>query len=59
MPSDEIELEDDKGRKVTVTRAHWLRWPQLAKSFRPVSEKKTTTPVAVNPAPTGDEFKEN
>lgn len=60
MPKkDEIEIEDDKGRKVTVTLAHWNRYPQLHDSFRPVSEKKATVPVVVTPAPTGDENKEN
>lgn len=58
MPkNDDIEIEDAKGRKVTVTRAHWNRYPQLHESFRPVSEKKTTS-VVTTPAPTGDEDKE-
>lgn len=49
-----LEIEDDKGNRVTVTRAHWVRWPQLAQHFRPVSENKATPPVAVTEAPTGD-----
>lgn len=58
MPENDIELEDIKtGQTVTVPRAHWLRYPQLAQSFRPVSEKKTT-PVVATPAPTGQN-KEN
>lgn len=57
MPEN-IELEDKKGRKVTVPMTHWLRWPQLAETFRPVAEKKTTAPV-VTEAPTGDNTKEN
>jgi hypothetical protein len=65
--SDEIELEqiDGKGRRVTVSRARWERWPSLHKVFRPVAEKKAapaagkeTTPVVIEP-PTGDGVKEN
>ena len=58
MPEN-IQIEDAKGNKVTVTLAHWRRYPQLANTFRPVSEKKTTAPVAATPAPTGDQNKEN
>lgn len=57
MSAGLIRIEDDKGRKVTITRAHWVRYPQLAQSFRPVAEKKTT-PVVATP-PTGDTTKEN
>lgn len=58
MPKDDIEIEDADGHKVTVTLAHWNRYPQLHESFRPVAEKKATSPVVVTPAPTGDEDKE-
>lgn len=58
MPENVIELEEfESGNKVTVPVAHWLRYPQLAESFRPVSEKKAT-PVVTTPAPTGQN-KEN
>ncbi len=57
MPDDVIEIEDAKGNRVKVSRAHFNRYPSLAESFRPVAEKKATT-VAVKP-PTGDEKKEN
>lgn len=60
MPSNDIELVDKDGNKVTVTRAHYERWKSsLDASFRPVAEKKTTSPVVATPAPTGDENKEN
>lgn len=36
-----IEIQDDKGNKVTVTVAHWNRWPQLAETFKPVKQKPT------------------
>lgn len=57
MP-ETIEVVDDRGQKVTVDLAHWNRYPQLADTFRPVAEKKTTIPV-VTEAPTGDNTKEN
>jgi len=57
MPRN-IELIDGDGNKFTVTEAHWNRYPQLAETFRPVAEKKTTAPV-VTEAPTGDNTKEN
>jgi hypothetical protein len=33
-----IVLEDANGNRVTVTVAHWRRWPQLAEHFRPVAD---------------------
>lgn len=59
MPEKDIELQDAKGNRVTVTAAYYRRWKTaLDVSFRPVAEKKTT-PVVVTPAPTGDNTKEN
>jgi hypothetical protein len=54
---DLIELEDERGDRVTVTVAHWQRWPQLAEHFRPVAETPDT-PVSIEP-PTGDNEMEN
>jgi len=54
---DLIELEDEDGNRVTVTLAHYRRWPSVRETFRPVAEKKDTT-VSTEP-PTGDENKEN
>lgn len=60
MPADEIELQDEKGNRVKVPAAYYRRWkPSLDVRFRPVAEKKATSPVVVTPAPTGDENKEN
>jgi hypothetical protein len=50
-------LEDANGNRVTVTEAHWRRWPQLAEHFRPVAETPDT-PVSIEP-PTGDKTEEN
>jgi hypothetical protein len=52
-----IELEDANGNRVTVTEAHWRRWPQLAENFRPVAEN--TDPSGSNEPPTGDNTEEN
>ena len=52
-----IVLEDANGNRVTVTEAHWRRWPQLAEHFRPVAETPDT-PVSIEP-PTGDKTEEN
>jgi hypothetical protein len=52
-----IELEDANGNRVTVTVAHWRRWPQLSQTFRPVAETPDTS-VSIEP-PTGDKTEEN
>jgi hypothetical protein len=54
---DLIELEDANGNRVTVTVAHWRRWPRLAESFRPVAEN-TDLSGSIEP-PTGDKTEEN
>ena len=62
--SDQIEVEDSKGNRVTISAAHFNRWPSLAKEFRLVPVR--TTPVVETKAapatpktPTGDKKKEN
>lgn len=52
-----IEIEDGRGNRVTVTVAHWRRWPQLAQTFRPVADAPDTA-VSIDP-PTGDKTEEN
>jgi hypothetical protein len=62
--SDLIEVQDSKGNRVTISAAHFKRWPSLAKEFRLVPAQ--TTPVvetkaapAATHTPTGDKKKEN
>lgn len=52
-----IEIEDADGNRVTVTVAHWRRWPSVREIFRPVAETPGT-PVSIEP-PTGDKPEEN
>lgn len=68
----DMEIEDADGNRVTVTEAHWRRWPQLKETFKPVKRakasrkkpaSKTLRPVAdvtttqvVTNPPTGDEM---
>jgi len=59
MPENTIEVQDKNGNKTVIPVAHWNRYPQLAETFRPVAEKKTTNPVATIEAPTGDNEQEN
>lgn len=48
-----IEIEDEHGNRVTVTEAHWRRWPSVRETFRPVADQQAT-PVAEVEPPTGD-----
>ena len=50
MADDLIEIEDAEGRKVTVSRAHWNRYPQLAESFRPAVKVKPKPKPAAEPS---------
>lgn len=70
----DMEIEDAAGNRVTVTEAHWKKYPQLKEKFKPVKRAKTarkkpapkslrpvadvTTAPAVTNPPTGDEEKE-
>lgn len=52
-----IEIEDAGGNRVTVTLAHWRRWPSVRENFRPVAEN--TDPSGSIEPPTGDKTEEN
>lgn len=38
----EMQIEDANGIRVTVTEAHWKKYPQLAEKFKPVKRAKAT-----------------
>jgi hypothetical protein len=53
-----MEIEDANGNRVTVTEAHWRRWPSVRESFRPVADQQVASAAEVEP-PTGDNEMEN
>lgn len=54
-----MQIEDANGNRVTVTEAHWNRWPQLAKVFRPVAGNQEVATVTDEQPPTGAQETEN